>query len=67
MDIEVSNKEIPFQDVIRKGVKSQIPFTGYPFVILGRERLDCTSVVDRNSSQKQKYLENKIEKVTVVF
>ena len=28
IDIEISNKKILFQDVIRKGVKSQIPFTG---------------------------------------
>ena len=40
IDIEISNKKILFQDVIRKGVKSQVPFTGYPFAILGTKRLD---------------------------
>ena len=67
IDIEISNKKILFQDVIRKGVKSQIPFTGYPFVILGTKCLDCTHGVYRNSSKKKKYLESKIEKVTFVF
>ena len=67
IDIEIRNKRILFQDVIRKDVKSQISFTGYPFAILGTKRLDCTHGVDRNSSKKKKYLENKIEKVTFVF
>ena len=60
IDIEISSKKILFQDVIRKGVKTQIPFTGYPFVILGTKHLDCTHGVDRNSSKKKKYLESKL-------
>ena len=61
IDIEISNKKILFQDVIRKVVKSQIPFTDYPLVILD------THGVDRNSSKKKTYLESKIVKVTVVL
>ena len=53
IDIEISNEKILFQDVIKKGVKSQIPFTGYPFVILGKKRLECTHGVDRNSSKRK--------------
>ena len=62
IDVKISNKNTLFQYVI-----SQIPFTGYPFAILGIKRLDCTHGVDRNSSKKKKYLENKMEKVTFVF
>ena len=59
INIEISNKNILFQDVIRKGVirkgvKSQIPITGDPFVILDTKRLDCTHGVDRSSSKKKK-------------
>ena len=51
--IEIRNKKILFQDVIRKDVKSQISFTGYPFAILGTKCLDCTHGVDRNRSKKK--------------
>ena len=54
IDTEISNKKILFQDVIRKGVKSQILFTGYLFVILCTKRIDCTHGVDRNSSIEKK-------------
>ena len=67
IDIEIGNKRILFQDVIRKGIKSQILFTDYPFAILETKRLDSTHEADRNSSKKKKYLENKIKKVTFVF
>ena len=62
IDIKITNKKILFQDVIRKGVKSQITFTDYPFLILGTKRLDCTNRVDPNSSKTRKNLERKIEK-----
>ena len=67
IDIKISNKKILFQDVIRKGVKSQITFTDYPFLILGTKRLDCTNRVDPNSSKTRKNLERKIEKVAFVL
>ena len=67
VDIAIRNKKIFFQDVIRKDAKNQISFTGYSFAILGTKYLDCTHGVDRNSSEKKKYLENKMEKVTFVF
>ena len=67
IDVEVGNKRTLFQDVIRKGIKSQIPFTCYPFAILGTKRLDSTHGAGRNSYKKKKYLESKIEKVTFAF
>ena len=66
-DIAITNKKTLLQDVIRKGVKSQVPFTGSPHVILGTKCLDCKHEVDLNSSKKKKYLQSKIEKVTLVF
>ena len=64
-DFEISNKKILFEDVARKGVKTQIPFTSHPFVILGTKRLDCTHGVDRNKSKKKKNLDNRIKKVSL--
>ena len=65
--MEIRNKKILFQDVIRKDIKCQISFAGYPFAILGTKRPDYTHGVDRSSSKKKKYFENKMEKVTFVF
>ena len=47
----------------RKGSTQQIPFTGFPFVILGTKRLDCTHEVDQYTSTRKKILEEKIKQV----
>ena len=35
-----------FEDVQRKDSATQIPFTGTPFIILGKKKLGCTHGVD---------------------
>ena len=66
-DIEISNKKTLFQDVIRKGVKSQVPFTGSPFVILGTKCLDCKHEVDLNSSKKKNTYKAKSKRLLWYF
>ena len=42
-----------FEEVKRGGSIQQL-FTGFPFVILGIKRLDCTHGVDRCTQQRKK-------------
>ena len=55
-----------FQDIKRRNSTYQIPFTGIPFVIIGKKKTDCIHRVDRCISTKKRTLEEKIEKVRVI-
>ena len=55
-----------FEDIKRKNLTYQIPFTSIPVVILGKKKMDCTHGVDRCISTKKRILEEKIKKVRVI-
>ena len=58
-----SNTQILFEDGHRKNSATQISFTGTPFIILGKKKLDLTHGVDRCISSKRKHLKAKLNKV----
>ena len=65
LDIDIKNHKILFEDIKRPDTAQQIPFTGVPFVILSKKRLDCTHGVDYNISTKNKRQEAKRSKVCI--
>ena len=61
LDVNIDKHKILFEDVKRPDSSIQIPYTGIPFVILGKKNLDCTHGVDRCLSTKKKRLEAKFK------
>ena len=60
---QFSNTQKLFEDGQRKNSATQISFTGTPFIILGKKKLDSTHGVDRCISSKRKRLKAKLNKV----
>jgi len=63
-EFDLSGRTILFEDIKNDKYLQQIPFTGVPFIILGKKRYDCTHGVDRGISTKKKYKEEKLKKVS---
>ena len=63
LEVSIGKQKILFKDVQQKDSTTQIPFTGTPFIILGKKKLDCTHGVDRYISSKRKHLQAKLSKV----
>ena len=63
VEVSIGKRKILFDDVQRKDSTTQIPFTGTPFIIIGKKKLDCTHGVDRCILSKRKCLQAKLSKV----
>eukprot|EP00111_Clytia_hemisphaerica_P002098 TCONS_00005899-protein len=60
--IKFEKHRILFEDISKEGVIKQIQFTGYPFLVTGMKRMECSHGVDRDKERKLKRkLENSTE------
>ena len=53
-----------FNSLSKEGVIKQIPFTGYPFLVAGMKRMECSHGKDRDKERK---LKRKLEASTVQY
>ena len=53
-DIKFEKHRILFEDISKEGVTKQIQFTGYPFLVAGMKRMECSHGVDRDKERKLK-------------
>uniref|UniRef100_A0A7M5V9P8 Uncharacterized protein n=1 Tax=Clytia hemisphaerica TaxID=252671 RepID=A0A7M5V9P8_9CNID len=54
-------EQIMYEDIKRQNSINQIPFTGYPFIVIGKKQFECTHGKDRNVKQKRKRKQEKLQ------